>query len=86
MEEYFKPARNIIFKRYMFGICKQDEGEPIDAFVTKLREKAASYGQLREDLIRDRLVLGVSDDSSIQKSESHSAEVIACRDVETHPC
>lgn len=65
LEEYFKPARNVIFERYMFGICKQDEGEPIDSFVTKLREKAASceYGQLREDLIRDRLVLGVSDES-----------------------
>ena len=64
LEDYFKPARNVIFERYVFGNCKQDEGEPIDAFVTKLREKAASceYGQLREELIRDRLVLGVSDE------------------------
>lgn len=65
LEEYFKPARNVIFERFVFGNCKQDEGEPIDVFVTKLREKAASceYGQLKEDLIRDRLVLGVSDES-----------------------
>ncbi|XP_019747606.1 uncharacterized protein LOC109528957 [Hippocampus comes] len=65
LETYFKPARNIIFERFVFGTCKQDEGEPIDSFITKLREKAASceYGQLKEELIRDRLVLGVSDEN-----------------------
>lgn len=35
LEEYFKPARNVIFERYMFGICKQDEGEPVDSFEGK---------------------------------------------------
>lgn len=65
LEGYFKPKRNVIFERFVFGNCKQDEGEPIDSFVTKLREKAASceYGGLREELIRDRLVLGISDES-----------------------
>lgn len=38
----------------------------IDAFVTRLREKAAScdYGELRDQLIRDRLVLGIADESA----------------------
>lgn len=62
---HFKPTRNVIFERYIFGNCKQDKGEPIDAFITQLREKAASceYGELKEDLIRDRLVLGVCDET-----------------------
>lgn len=65
LEAHFKLARNVIFERYIFGNCKQDEGEPIDAFVTRLREKAASceYRDLKEDLIRDRLVLGVCDEA-----------------------
>ncbi|KAK7918719.1 hypothetical protein WMY93_010003 [Mugilogobius chulae] len=65
LESYFKPKRNVIFERFVFGNCKQDESEPIDSFVTRLREKAASceYGELREELIRDRLVLGISDES-----------------------
>ncbi len=55
LEAHFKPARNVIFERHIFGNCKQDEGEPIDAFVTRPREKAASceYGDLIEDLIRE---------------------------------
>lgn len=39
LEAHFKPARNVIFERYIFSNCKQDEGEPIDGFVTRLREK-----------------------------------------------
>lgn len=52
LEGYFKPA-NVIFERYVFGNCKQEEGEPVHAFVTRLREKSASceYGGLRDELI-----------------------------------
>lgn len=62
LENYFKPKRNVIFERYVFGCCKQEEGEPIDSFVTRLREKAASceFGGLKEELTR--LVLGISDE------------------------
>ncbi|KAK7901454.1 hypothetical protein WMY93_018223 [Mugilogobius chulae] len=42
LERYFKPAKNIIYERYLFGCCKQDEGESVDAFVTRLREKAST--------------------------------------------
>ncbi|KAL0148726.1 hypothetical protein M9458_055904, partial [Cirrhinus mrigala] len=38
-EVYFRPARNIIYERYVFGCCKQEEGESRDNFVTRLREK-----------------------------------------------
>lgn len=49
--QYFTPTKSVIFERYVFGNLKQEEGEPVDAFVTRLREKAA------HKLIRDRLVL-----------------------------
>ena len=50
LEQYFTPAKNVIFKRYVFGNLKQEDGELFDAFVTRLREKAAScdYGAIKE--------------------------------------
>ncbi|KAJ8387828.1 hypothetical protein AAFF_G00149770 [Aldrovandia affinis] len=42
LEKYFKPAKNTIYERYVFGSCKQEEGESIDNFVTRLRERAAT--------------------------------------------
>lgn len=81
MEEYFKPARNVIFERFVFGNCKRNE--------TKLREKAASceYGQLKEELIRYRLVLGGSDESVRrhllrQKDLTLASAVEICRAAE----
>lgn len=66
LEAYFTPTKNVIFERYVFGNLRQEEGETIDAFVTRLREKAATceYGTLRDQLIRDRLVLGITDESA----------------------
>uniref|UniRef100_A0A673W9M9 Gypsy retrotransposon integrase-like protein 1 n=1 Tax=Salmo trutta TaxID=8032 RepID=A0A673W9M9_SALTR len=66
LEHYFKPAKNVIYERYVFGCCKQEDGESIDSFVTRLREKAATcdYGALRDELIRDKLVLGITDEGT----------------------
>uniref|UniRef100_A0AAV2K178 Ig-like domain-containing protein n=1 Tax=Knipowitschia caucasica TaxID=637954 RepID=A0AAV2K178_KNICA len=66
LERYFKPAKNIIYERYLFGCCKQEDGESIDAFVTRLREKASTceYGQLKDEMIRDKIVLGIASESS----------------------
>ena len=63
---YFKLATNVIYERYLFGCCKQEEGETIDTFVTRLREKAATceYGQLKDELIRDKIVLGIANEST----------------------
>lgn len=50
----------------MFGCCKQETDEPIDCFLTKLKEKASSceYRALKDELIRDRLVLGVASEGT----------------------
>uniref|UniRef100_A0A8C5Q7G7 Gypsy retrotransposon integrase-like protein 1 n=1 Tax=Leptobrachium leishanense TaxID=445787 RepID=A0A8C5Q7G7_9ANUR len=66
LEAYFKPAKNIIYERYVFGCCKQEEGESFDNFVTRLREKAATceYGALKDELIRDKIVLGIASESA----------------------
>lgn len=66
LEQYFKPAKNVIYERYLFGCCKQEEGEPIDCFVTRLRKKAATceYGALRDELIRDKIVIGITNENT----------------------
>lgn len=48
---------NVIYMR------NQREGEPVDSFVTALYALAehCSYGVLHDELIRDRLVVGLSD-------------------------
>lgn len=53
LEAYFKPARNVIYERYVFSCCKQEEGESIDNFVTRLREKATTcdYGGLKDEFV-----------------------------------
>ena len=50
----------IIYERVKFNQCKQEEDETVDAFVMALYELAehCSYGNLHDEMIRDRLVVG----------------------------
>lgn len=59
VERYFTPAKNVIFERYVFNNLKQEEAETIDGFFTKLGEKCEA---LRDEPIRDRLVLGITEE------------------------
>ena len=60
---YFIKRRNVIFERAKFNMRKQEEGETVDSFITTLYELAehCNYGDLREEMIRDRLVVGIRD-------------------------
>nr|CAH7731836.1 unnamed protein product [Callosobruchus chinensis] len=62
-ENHFIPRRNIIFERYKFNTRIQQQGEPIECFITSLHSLAehCQYGQLKEELIRDRIVVGMQD-------------------------
>ena len=35
-DAHFVKRRNVIFERAKFNLCKQEEGEPVDAFITAL--------------------------------------------------
>ena len=63
MEAYFKPQRNVVYERYVFNSCVQRQDENVDAYVNRLRKLASScdFGALTDELIRDRLVIGVRD-------------------------
>ena len=65
LDEYFLPRSNVIYERYKFNARDQAANESIDKYVTNLRHLAASceFGNLKDQLIRDRIVLGICDDN-----------------------
>ncbi|KAL9985245.1 hypothetical protein ACROYT_G007622 [Oculina patagonica] len=63
LENYFKPSRNVVYERYVFNTCVQQNEESVQSYVTRLRKLAASceYGELTDEFIRDRLVISLKD-------------------------
>ena len=61
LENYFKPSRNVVYERYVFNTCVQQNEESVQSYVTRLIKLAASceYGELTDEFIRDRLVIGL---------------------------
>ena len=59
--DHFVKKRNTIFERAKFNQRVQESGESVDAFITDLYSLAetCSYGGLREEMIRDRIVVGL---------------------------
>ena len=66
LEAHFKPKRDVVYERYVFNMCSQNAEETVDEFVNRIRKLASScqFGTLTEELIRDKLVLGIRDQST----------------------
>ena len=60
-DEYFIKKKNTIYERARFNSRKQEEGEPVETFITALHKLAAKceYGLLHDEMIRDRIVVGI---------------------------
>ena len=60
-ESHFVKKRNVIFERVRFKQRRQEDGEPVNAFITTLYKLAKhySYGNLHDEIVRDRLVVGI---------------------------
>ncbi len=69
LREYFIPQRNVLYERFVFNTAKQKPGEPIDVFSMRLRRLAESceFGQLQDELIRDRIVIGTTDETGRER-------------------
>ena len=61
--EFFIAKRNIVYERAKFNRRKQEDNESVDGFVTDLYNLAehCNYGTLHDELIRDRIVVGIRD-------------------------
>ena len=69
LEDFFIIKRNVIFERAKFNLRSQQEGETVDVFITNLFNLAehCNFGVLREELIRDRIVVGIRDKAMSEK-------------------
>ena len=62
-DAFFKVRRNVIFERARFNRRNQLDGEPAEQYIMELYRLAEScdYGDLKDEMIRDRLVVGIRD-------------------------
>ena len=63
LEAYFKPKKDVVYERYLFNSCVQNPGETVGGYVNRFRKFASScaFGTLTDELIRERLVIGLTD-------------------------
>lgn len=60
---------NVTYERYVFNKRSQDDTESFDTFVADLRRlvKSCDYGELEDSIIKDRIVMGIRDDTTRKK-------------------
>lgn len=63
LEEFCVGNKNEIYERYLFNKRDQAAEESIDTYIAALRSlaKTCNYGALTDNLIRDRMVVGILD-------------------------
>ena len=89
MEKYCLGETNVIYERFRFNQKAQREGESFDQFLTDLKElaKTCQFGQMHDELLRDKIVVGVREDTLrklLQKKELMLATCVSvCRACET---
>ena len=68
-EDHFVKRRNVIYERAKFNKRKQEQGEPVDKFITALYSLAehCGYGVLHDEMIRDRIVVGITNPGLSEK-------------------
>ena len=78
-ESHFVKRRNVIFERATFNNRKQEQGEPVDAFITALYTLAehCNYGALYDEMIRDRIVVGLRNLSLSEKLQLDAGLTLA---------
>ena len=62
-KDHCDPQRNETYQRYVFRSRVQGEGEPIEKFITDVKNlaKKCSFSTLIDGLIRDQIVIGIRD-------------------------
>ncbi|KAM7293520.1 uncharacterized protein ISCGN_026650 [Ixodes scapularis] len=63
-KEHFHPKVNPTYERYRFNQMKQKEGETFNEFLTaaRLQAKKCKFGELTDELLRDRIIVGITND------------------------
>ena len=66
---HFSKRHNVIYDRAKFNSRSQREGESVEDFIYHVNALAdhCGYGQLRDEMVRDRIVVGIRDAKLSQK-------------------
>jgi len=64
-DEFFKVRRNVIFERTKFNCRSKLPGETVEQYISELCAlvKTCEYGNLTEEMFRDRTVVGIRDEA-----------------------
>jgi len=73
-KEYFTGKINVIYERAKFNSRKQEQDEPVNDFITALYSlsERCAFGPLRDELIRDRIVVGLKDIKLSERLQLHA--------------
>ena len=68
-DKYFKVKKNVIYERTRFNQHSQLLDESADHFITEIHRLAdnCEFGDMEDQLIRDRLVVGIRDCASSER-------------------
>ena len=68
-DSFFNVRRNVIYERARFNRRDQLEGESAEQYITCLYSliETCEYGTFKEEMLRDRLVVGIRDAAMSQK-------------------
>lgn len=74
-DSHFVIRRNVIYERAVFNSREQEECESVETFITALYALAehCNFGLLHDELIRDRIVVGVRDRKLSEKLQLDNA-------------
>ena len=69
LDDFFKVRKNVIFERAQFNRRCQKEDESVEQFITSLYNlvENCAYGDLKDEMIRDRIVVGICDTSLAER-------------------
>lgn len=84
MDEFCIGQTNEIYERYTFNKRDREPNETIDAYVAMLRTLARTckYEALEDEMIRDRIVLGIRDNSTRKKLlQEKKLDLQRCKDI-----
>ena len=84
LKDYCVGQTNEIYERYIFNRRIQEPNEDIDSLLTALTtlSKDCNYGELRDSLIRDRIVFGIRDSAARKRIlQMKTVTLDACVDI-----
>jgi len=73
-DKHFKMKKNVIFEHARFKQCSQFADEPANHFITEIHKLAENcdFGAMKDELIRDCLVVGIRDSSLSERLQLES--------------